>query len=638
MSRIDLDIWGDLKAADVVIVDDLAGNARERVPTTAEEAAAFFRCETLAASMRGSLCASNWRAAEDGATTRTSCRSCAAGCARAALLASVGQSPMPAQQLVNPVRAVAKCAACGMRKSDARHTPAICARVQAASAAATNASDASRRKAEREKAAERARKEAETAKKRREAAAQREARAKEREEKKSAAARAREAEKAQREAAKAERAAAWAETEAKLAAKTGRSPRPAGAPKSKRVGRPPVRKPCARAAGCSRLAPAGKGPYCPRCLSSARIWIPKQIGRDPTTAEINACLADPNWLPRKVVDWSGVDWSKSNAYIASQMGVSPGYVFKERRRFGTPSTANKPKNIDWSKHPLGTMPDREIARQVGCTAESVYSARRKLGIPAYVNERLASIDWDALPLGTISDGEIAKSLGISKTTVRIERNARGIPPGLKHAPSPDADVDWSQVDMRKPNEVIAKEIGVSIRTVSRRRAVMGLTRTKKQPEKIDWSTADFGVRADVDIAAEMGVSISAVRKARTRRGIGRARHSAYDRDIDWSTIDFTLTDAANARAIGCDVRLVQRERRARGIGRPPRPVAESNKPITVDPEVTRAQYADMLARFEKRKASRRAAWERRNGVKPTVSADQAPGDSGADAMADEATP
>jgi hypothetical protein len=187
--------------------------------------------------------------------------------------------------------------------------------------------------------------------------------------------------------------------------------------------------------------------------------------------------------------------------------------------------------------------------------------------------------------------------------------------------------------MRKRNNVIAEELGVSVRTVSRRRAVLGLTRVKKQPEKIDWSQADFGVRADVEIAAEMGVSVSAVRKARTRRGIDRARHSAYDRDIDWDAVDFTLTDAANARAIGCDSRLVRRERRARGIDRPAGRPSNSSGTITVDPEVTRAQFADMVARFEARKATRKAAWDRRNGIKPaTVDA----GGAAEDADSDEA--
>lgn len=183
------------------------GNAREAVPADAEAAAAFFRCATLDCSMRGTACATNWIAAEHGATSRPSCRGCAAGAARYRLTTLGVATPMPAQSLVSSVRTAVKCDACGMRKTDARHTRAMCERVQVASRAALDGGEARRRRAERDRAADRARKEAEAAQKRKDAAAQREARAKARDEKRAAEARAREEAKAARAAA---RAAAWA--------------------------------------------------------------------------------------------------------------------------------------------------------------------------------------------------------------------------------------------------------------------------------------------------------------------------------------------------------------------------------------------------------------------------------------------
>ena len=39
--------------------------------------------------------------------------------------------------------------------------------------------------------------------------------------------------------------------------------------------------------------------------------------------------------------------------------------------------------IDWSKEPLGKMPDVDLALMLGCSAQAVGRARDRLGIPAY---------------------------------------------------------------------------------------------------------------------------------------------------------------------------------------------------------------------------------------------------------------
>lgn len=590
------------------------GNAREAVPADAEAAAAFFRCATLDCSMRGTACATNWIAAEHGATSRPSCRGCAAGAARYRLTTLGLATPMPAQSLVSSVRTAAKCNDCGMRKTDARHTPAMCERVQIATRAALNGGEAKRRKAEREQANDRARNEAEAAKKRRDAVAQREARAKERADKRAADARA-------REEAKAARAAAWAEAEARLAAEraariaAGEQVEPVNTPKPKRKARAKRRVQCTRAAGCSRITTGSAvGAFCPRCVSIATRAVSRQLGRDATPDEIAARLLDPHWQPRSTVaDWSGVDWSRSNAEIGRDLGVPTGCVFKARKARGIPANAKTQRvDIDWAAAGLGTAPDSQIARRLGCSTEAVFNARQRLGVPAYADKRTAGIDWSALPLGKVPDTQIARELGVSKTVVRIARTEFGIAPGPNHAPPPDAGVDWSTVDMREPNSVIAAKYGISLRTVSRRRAAMGFT-VKKQPERYDWSKAEFGRKSDVEIAGEMGVSITAVARARRRRGIGRAAHSAYDRDIDWDVVDYSLSDAANAKIIGCDPRLVTRERKARGIERKVIGKAASAESLAVSHETVRAQYAEMLDRFNKRKAARDAAWARRNG-------------------------
>ena len=42
--------------------------------------------------------------------------------------------------------------------------------------------------------------------------------------------------------------------------------------------------------------------------------------------------------------------------------------------------------IDWDNQPLGELPDRQIAKRLGCCRQAVSSARARRGIPAYKRE------------------------------------------------------------------------------------------------------------------------------------------------------------------------------------------------------------------------------------------------------------
>lgn len=44
--------------------------------------------------------------------------------------------------------------------------------------------------------------------------------------------------------------------------------------------------------------------------------------------------------------------------------------------------ANDPKQVDWSRQPLGKVSDRELARRLRVSATAVATHRRKLGLPA----------------------------------------------------------------------------------------------------------------------------------------------------------------------------------------------------------------------------------------------------------------
>lgn len=92
--------------------------------------------------------------------------------------------------------------------------------------------------------------------------------------------------------------------------------------------------------------------------------------------------------------------------------------------------------IDWTAQPLGKMTDAALAAQMGVTISAVAHARRRLGIPGLRvvsdAERLAGpgkgeIDWSKQPLGEMPDLELAKRLGTHRARVRLARIRRGIP-------------------------------------------------------------------------------------------------------------------------------------------------------------------------------------------------------------------
>jgi transposase-like protein len=89
--------------------------------------------------------------------------------------------------------------------------------------------------------------------------------------------------------------------------------------------------------------------------------------------------------------------------------------------------------IDWSTVEWGNKTNAELARELGCTANTVAYRRKKLNIPypdgKNFDDRAAKgIDWDAQPLGKMSDAQIARDLGVHHTTVQLARKRRGIAP------------------------------------------------------------------------------------------------------------------------------------------------------------------------------------------------------------------
>jgi hypothetical protein len=108
---------------------------------------------------------------------------------------------------------------------------------------------------------------------------------------------------------------------------------------------------------------------------------------------------------------------------AERLQRLPLAVTQRRRRLGIPSWYYtrrwNEREIGW----LGTMPDAEVARRMGCHCSTVQNRRLKLKIPAHQSPA-APRPWTRAELqllGTAPDAEIARRLGCSLHRVRTQR-------------------------------------------------------------------------------------------------------------------------------------------------------------------------------------------------------------------------
>lgn len=147
---------------------------------------------------------------------------------------------------------------------------------------------------------------------------------------------------------------------------------------------------------------------------------------------------------------------------------------------------------------------------------------------------LSDIDWEAVDLGSRPDHLIAKELGLSRRTITSQRAKLGIGSYRQNNPSVASRVDWDKVGLgTRTDEEIAQEVGVSRKTVAKQREKLGITPLRPPPERskeersaryqhamaIDWSQVGLGKRSDAALSKELGVSLDTVRNNRIRLGI-----------------------------------------------------------------------------------------------------------------------
>lgn len=96
-------------------------------------------------------------------------------------------------------------------------------------------------------------------------------------------------------------------------------------------------------------------------------------------------------------DWGGVDWRKNDAFVAMELGCSIQTVNYHRKMVGIMPDAPRKRTHRWTRHHWGCMarwrgapwylPDKVIARRMGCSRQNVSNWRRKLRIQRIVRTK-----------------------------------------------------------------------------------------------------------------------------------------------------------------------------------------------------------------------------------------------------------
>ena len=279
-------------------------------------------------------------------------------------------------------------------------------------------------------------------------------------------------------------------------------------------------------------------------------------------------------LRREPVEWTdamvGLLGTASDRAVAAELGVHHGSVFMKRRALGIapfrpPVSPPGTRGYAWTRqalHQLGKASDRDLARQLGINASSVFAKRRELGIPSYCPPRRL-IRWTrkmrAL-LGKVPDTDIARRFGIVKDSVSRKREELGIEP-YRYRSRPIART----ADLRKilllPNPEIRARYGLRKETAARLRAELGIPTPDSRNRR--WTpemVARLGREPDPDIARDMGLVPTAVGWKRRSMGI-----RAFNSKHRWSDAETALlgklSDGEIARRIGVTREAVKLRRR-----------------------------------------------------------------------------
>jgi hypothetical protein len=207
--------------------------------------------------------------------------------------------------------------------------------------------------------------------------------------------------------------------------------------------------------------------------------------------------------------------------LSEIIGCSEDTVINRRRKLKMPAYTNN--FIDWTAwdEKLGKETDQSLARKMDRAVTTVQKRRRELGIGAFRESghrgKPRKIEWEAWDklLGTAPDWEVAKKIGCSIRPVEKRRAKLHVPAFNRHA-----RIDWAKWDKelgKARDRETAKLIGCSLVAVEQRRGMLGIKPFSKN-DRIDWKRWDsyLGKLDDRTVGSYVGCSLSAIRRRRQK--------------------------------------------------------------------------------------------------------------------------
>jgi hypothetical protein len=123
-------------------------------------------------------------------------------------------------------------------------------------------------------------------------------------------------------------------------------------------------------------------------------------------------------------DWSveveSIDWTRTNADIAQEYGVSEMWICMIRRDHQIPKRSDL--LLKKIRERLGIIPDSHLADEIEVSSGTVARWRRKLGISA---ASYTKHDWNEVDeiIGTVPDKLVSEKTGIPISTVGDRRRS-----------------------------------------------------------------------------------------------------------------------------------------------------------------------------------------------------------------------
>lgn len=181
---------------------------------------------------------------------------------------------------------------------------------------------------------------------------------------------------------------------------------------------------------------------------------------------------------------------------------------------------------------LGTRPDADLAKILGCKAFSVRDARRRYGIARFQSSLRVWTPEAIAMLGTMPDLELAVKLGVSRTAVRVHRVSEGRPSWVEQKISVDWKPEMLEMLGTMSDRQLAARLGIKEACVTHKRTSLGIPSFQTRTQWGEAELALLGTVPDREIAERQRRTVQQVSAARKRRKIPKFKPAT----TEWSNI------------------------------------------------------------------------------------------------------